>query len=84
MKDIIRIKLGSTMINCPIYWKNFINMCQEKHYVPTSCDVPIIIIQTELIPYYARYIVDYINYEPKEFIEFESEKHLAFFILKFS
>jgi hypothetical protein len=84
MRDFIRIKLGTTMLDCPIYWKNFIKMCQEKHNLSTQVDVPILLIQTELKPYYARYIVDYINYKPKEFIEFESENYLAFFILKFS
>lgn len=84
MSDFIRIKLGATMIDCPIYWKNFIVMCQEKYDISIYCDVPVIIIQKELKLYCARYIVDYINHMPKQFIEFESEKHLSFFILKFS
>jgi len=86
MSDFIRITLGPAMINCPIYWKNFINMCQEKYNLPTHLDVPVRLIQQELKPYYARYIfeADYINRMPREFIEFQYEKHLSFFILRFS
>ncbi len=73
-----KFDLGTKMADCPKYWVNFIAEINMK----PGYDVPMRSLQSELKKYNARYrfrgsyLCDY--------IEFESEKDLSFFILRYA
>ena len=74
---MITIDLGFRLIDCPIYWQNFILALHTNGKY--EHDVPMPIIQRELKRYNARYVeiahtIDY--------IEFQSDKDLTVFALR--
>ena len=73
-----RFDLGSNMKDCPKYWVNFIADINLK----PGYDVPLRRLQRELKKYNARYHLAGSN--PYDYIEFESEKDLSFFILRYA
>lgn len=75
---MIKFHLKTRFYQCPVYWQNFINSIQEYLYE----DVPINRIQCELKKYNARY--RFSGSSPYDCIQFNSEKDLLFFILRFS
>lgn len=75
---VIKFELGPRMIDCPIYWANFISYINTK----PGYDVPLTIIQKELLKFNARY--RFSGSYLCDYIEFKSKKDLTFFILRWS
>lgn len=75
------LELGQTMSQCPVYWANFVS--EIMNYITPYDDVPMSVINRELAKFNARYILagpdDNSNY-----VEFDSDKDLSFFILRWS
>ena len=66
-------------MSCPNHWVNFIQSLQDDPYR----EVRMKIIQRELAKYGARYCVGD-HHESGDFVAFESEKMLNWFIMRWS
>ena len=75
---MIGFELSDRLINCPLYWQNFIKVAQEFHWE----DVAVRRINAMLKPHGGRYRFPGTTENP--FIEFESDAQLTMFILKWS
>lgn len=73
---MIKFDIGTKMIDCPTCWVNFISDINTK----PGHDVPMRRIQRELKKYNARYRLAGSN--SYDYIEFDSEQDLTFFILR--
>ena len=76
--EVIKFDLGTRMIDCPNYWANFISYIN----INPNNDVPMRVIQRELKKFNARYRLS--GSSSCDYIEFQSEKDLIFFILRWS
>lgn len=76
-----RFELRSTLAQCPIYWQNFIIFLQSE-FDMIDRDVPVPILQRELKQYGGRYHLA--GSEPWDYIEFDTDGQLAWFVLRWS
>lgn len=76
-----RFDLHSTFVGCPVYWQNFITHLQNE-FDMWGREVSVSIIQRELKPYGGRYHLA--GSESQEYIEFQDEKQLILFALKWA
>jgi hypothetical protein len=74
---MIGFKLAYRLIDCPIYWQNFI-----LSFPQTGRDIAIPVLNRELKKYGARYRLG--NQSVSEHIEFSDEQHLTLFVLRYS
>ena len=75
---MIGFYLEDVLINCPIYWQNFVNANQDY----TNHEMALRILNRKLKPFKARYIpADFLDQDK---VIFEDTKDLTWFILRWS
>ena len=76
---MIGFYLKTMLINCPIYWKNFVKDNQDN----PDHDIALRILNRKLKPYRAQYIPAE-PHDIKDKVIFEDTKDLIWFILRWS
>lgn len=75
---MIGFALSYDMVNCPLYWQNFIEAINKT----PGRDVSERRLQSQLKKYRAKYLVD--RSTPMGRIEFEGEGDYAWFVLRWT
>ena len=76
---MIGFYLETMLINCPIYWQNFVKDNQDN----PNHDIALRILNRKLKPYRARYIPAELH-DIEDKVIFEDTKDLTWFILRWS
>jgi hypothetical protein len=79
--SLTRFELLSTLVQCPIYWQNFINFLQRQ-LVLKDRDISVRVLQRELRQYGGRYHMA--GSSRWDYIEFDTDEQLSWFVLKWS
>ena len=75
---MIGFYLEDVLINCPIYWQNFVKANQDN----PDYDIALRILNRKLKPFKGRYIpADFLDQDK---VIFEDSKSLTWFILRWS
>jgi hypothetical protein len=77
---MIRMELGATWYTCPKSWQNFIEAFNAEDF-GYGGDVPLECVQSNLIPYRAKYEEDKTG---SAYLVFEEEKYYTMFALRWS
>lgn len=75
-----QFNLYHRLIDCPIYWQNFITTIQKDSWR----DVPEETIQRELSRYNAALVAEEKMYGIRECVKFSNEKDYMLFVMKWS
>jgi len=76
---MIGFYLDTMLINCPIYWQNFVKANQDN----PDHDIALRILNRKLKPYRARYIPAELH-DIEDKVIFEDTKDLTWFMLRWS